>query len=292
MPKNTAPKLPTPKYIVLDPEGKHRYQIWEENAGCLAGDLDSVTGVLNVINKPALVNWAAGAACDLIKAELLGALDQNVRISAEWIDSVVAAGRKRPKQIKDQAADVGSQAHAAFEGFLKGETLMIAVPEIKDMVGELEKWHAQSKTTIVATELPVGSLLHRFGGRIDAIGWRDGKWGLPDWKTSSGIYPEMALQVAGGYAIAIEEQYGIKIEWADIVRFSKKAPWGMEIKPVVDMAAAKRGFFAAMALQRELGAQLLGEATYSTFAQRAEQSAAEKKVLSTKLKKKTAAVGF
>jgi ATP-dependent exoDNAse (exonuclease V) beta subunit len=50
----------------------------------------------------------------------------------------------------------------------------------------------------------VYSARHRYAGAIDALAYREGELVALDWKTSKGLYPEYALQVAA-YAKAIEE---------------------------------------------------------------------------------------
>lgn len=274
-------KLPEPKYTVTDPEGRHRYRI-EQPDGPAIDNLMSVTGVLDVISKPALYQWYARMACEQIERRLLEVAGQNVQLTPAWIAEVVAEGRKRPKVVKDEAAQLGTAAHAAFETLIKGE-IPVVLPEIAPAIDEFRRWFGQTKTAIVAQEVMVASAEHKFGGRFDALGERDGKMGILEWKSAAAVYPEFALQTAGGYTIAVEEQYpGIKIEWVDIARFPKKAPWSTEIFPVANMAAARDGFMAALALTRSLKADLIGAASYSTFAenipaQKAPAAAAPKK---------------
>ena len=257
-------KLPKPKYTVSDVN--HKYSIMLPS-GETIGPLKSVTTILDVISKPALYQWYARMACEQIEQRLMVIAGQNIRLTPDWITEVVAEGRKRPKVVKDEAAELGTAAHAAFEALIKGAS-PIAPPEIAPAIEEFRRWLGQTKTTIVAQEVRVGSAKYKFGGRFDALGEREGKIGILEWKTATGLYPEFALQTAGGYAIAVEEQYpGTKIEWVDIARFPKKSPWGTEICPVIDMAAAREGFLAALTLTRALKADLIGAASYSTFAE-------------------------
>ena len=269
-------KLPTPRYTVDDPGNNHKYRI-------VGGPdkLASVTTILSSIAKPALYAWYAKMACDQIESRLKAMVGSDVKLTDEWISEVIAEGRKRPNVVRDEAAELGTAAHLAFEAILKGEE-PVAPDAIKQTIREFKTWFKSTDTEIVAQELPVASYIHEYGGRIDAIGYRDGKWGILDWKTSTGIYAEMAFQVGGGYASAVEEQYGIKIEWADIVRFPKKEPWGTEVKPVKDLDLAKQGFFAALALTRLNDVDLiLGEPTYTTIPKAVATAKMRKKAVKT-----------
>ncbi len=76
-----------------------------------------------------------------------------------------------------------------------------------------------------AVQLHVVSQTHQYHGTFDAVGYVNGKEELClfDWKTSAKIYPDMALQLAA-YAIAYEEQTGLKIKKGYIVLVSKDKP--------------------------------------------------------------------
>jgi len=69
-----------------------------------------------------------------------------------------------------------------------------------------------------------------------------------DWKTSSGIWPEYALQVAA-YAQAFKETYGETIDKAYIVRFSKKLPVEFEVKEIKSLDDSFEAFLAAKKLR-------------------------------------------
>lgn len=337
------PELPKPAYLVTDPNGTHRYKIETlDKKTVLAPRLKSVTGVLNVINKPLLIPWATNQGIARTIASLIVRLDGvehgDIDAAADWIAAAIKAAKKtagrdkswalafaaalaskyelnttaaldpavlaamaeaaskQPDKVKEAAADIGSQVHAAIEGIIKGEEPVVPA-RIKMPVDEFRTWFAGTKTKVVAQELAVGSVKHLFGGRLDGLGLREiggrWRWGIADWKTSAGIYPEMALQVAGGYAIALEEQFpGLKIEWADIIRFAKAEPYGSEAKPVLSMDIARRAFIGALELGRDLETEFFGPASYSTFDANAAAKEEGQKTLKAELKKQTADVGF
>jgi hypothetical protein len=71
------------------------------------------------------------------------------------------------------------------------------------------------------------SEVHRFGGTIDAYAEIDGKAYLVDFKTCKAVYPEMATQVAGGYAILMQEN-GNPVDKILILRIGRDESEGFE----------------------------------------------------------------
>ena len=85
----------------------------------------------------------------------------------------------------------------------------------------------------------VYSVSLQVAGTLDALGAKDGKIILIDWKTSNGFYEDMALQ-CGGYVCCLEEMTGQTIDEGWIVRFDKRSPL-FEAK-TVDISKAKSAF--------------------------------------------------
>ena len=145
----------------------------------------------------------------------------------------------------------------------------------------------QSNIEIVATELAVASIAYQFGGRLDFLGYDHSKdaYVIGDYKTSSGFYGnEYAYQAGGGYAIAVEEMYGIDVLGAEIVRFSKKPPYESEARPVTNMEDAKQGFLDALRLVKANAKPLIGAPTFTSAGKVEEPKKA--------VKKATTKVGF
>ena len=78
----------------------------------------SVTTVLGIINKPALVPWARNVALDSIKKTLYEHLEESVE--PQWVEDIIEQARRRPDQIRDQAADLGTRAHILIEQIIQG----------------------------------------------------------------------------------------------------------------------------------------------------------------------------
>lgn len=254
--------LPQPKYAVTDVN--HKYTI-ALPSGETIGPLKSVTSILNVLAKEALIGWAAREAAGYFKAELLrlGSRALDVATLEQIARDAAQAHRKKAKD----AADLGTACHDAFEAIIKGLELPAYPKELEEPVAAFKRYRLQSDIEVVATELAVASAKHRAGGRLDFLGYSKtrGGWGIGDYKTSSGFYGnEYAYQAGGGYALMVEEMYGIEIKWAEIVRFSKKPPYESEARPVLDICAAKSGFLAALDIVRSNEIKLIGAPTFSS----------------------------
>ncbi|MCI0785891.1 MAG: hypothetical protein J4O09_06205 [Chloroflexi bacterium] len=94
---------------------------------------------------------------------------------------------------------------------------------------------------------------------MNAVAYRGGKLVALNWKTSNGLYPEYALQVAA-YAKALGEMTGNPVTEAWAVRLEKASP-EFEARRVVDLDTAFIAFRAALYLWRAMQGKLLGEGT-------------------------------
>lgn len=246
--------IPTPRHKVqLVVEGNaHLYDVfWDSGSARYPG----VTGFLSVINKPALVPWAKKEALSLVETALVKRLEgcdaAIVELNKGWIREIVSEARKRPEVLKDQAADLGSQAHAFIDRIIRNEEPANVPLEIAAPVQAFREWWKGSGIELVIGDTPVASREYGYGGSLDALGRKDGKFIVLDWKTSNAIYPEYALQVAA-YAQALRETYGIECAEAIIVRFGKKLPIDFEKKELADLNLSFYAFLAAKTLKESL----------------------------------------
>lgn len=252
MPTDLRIKLPLANYKVeqIVEKRKHLYRATLSDGTTRNGG--GVTGVLGIISKPALIPWATKTALSCAEAALTARIGGKITLTASWIKEIMEEAKKKPDKVKDDAADLGTRAHAFFDAFIRGEKVD-SVPEILvPAVTAFHNWIRESKIRVIQGDTKVFSLIHRYGGALDAIGMGDeGEFVLLDWKTSSGCYPEMALQVAA-YSQAFKETYGIEVSRAIIVRFSKVPPVEFETKEVVDIKKSFNAFISAKELQSSL----------------------------------------
>lgn len=204
-----------------------------------------VTGVLQVLNKPALVPWAAKQAALKIKTYLM-AHAVNRLLTAEEIDDLVEAGRTAHEEIKDAAADVGTRAHQAINAMIDGGEMTIT-DDIKPCVDAFLDFIARDSLKIEHGDTKIASKLYGYGGSLDALGNENGRLVIVDFKTSNGIWPEYALQVAA-YSQAFKETYGLGyLPEALILRIGKVTP-DFEVKRVRCIADCFDQFKAALTL--------------------------------------------
>ena len=162
-----------------------------------------VTSILSKgLPKPALVYWSARTVAEHVAADP-GAVVEMVERMGER--ATVAALKEIPWQKRDDAAVRGTDVHAIAEEVIHGRAVEVPahlVDHVDGYVRFLDAFDVQP----LHTEVPVGSRSGWYAGKFDAIatfgrGKYAGRTALLDWKTSSGIYGETALQTAA-YACA------------------------------------------------------------------------------------------
>jgi len=208
-----------PKYVVTL-TGNHRYLV---NGKQKPG----VTGILKVIDKPALNNWKCGTIRDLMaenpdRIESLAKLNDYM-IGKEAMSYYMAK--------KGDAKEIGKEVHAVVEHFFKGEIDRIKIDEREDKVqtcyGAFLAWANMHELKPIDTEVYVYNDLLDYCGTLDWIGHVDGELTLIDYKTGKGIYDEALFQAAAyGRAwerLQITSGWGEKkIEQHMIIRFGKE----------------------------------------------------------------------
>lgn len=208
------------------------------------GDLvPSVTNVIGIIDKPALPRWAA-------KETAKAAWSLRTSLDEMGEEEAVDVLKGAPWRRSGRAADRGTSIHEWLEAALLGQPL----PELsgeavlyRDAAAAwLERWQPET----LATEVTMFSAL--YAGTADALVTLDGEVWLIDFKTSSGLYPEVALQLAALAACPTAiiggeptEEFD-SIERLGAVRIGKDGEW--EMREVLSPSDALAGFYAALNL--------------------------------------------
>lgn len=198
-------------------KGKTR---WYKCPKC-KGDHPSVTSLLDVIASPALMGWMAknGTAklnmfADVVRAETHQDYFEALAIKAEtrWRLTENTAFWKSGKETGAEAADYGTMAHAWLESHLKGVSVdLIALPEpARNAVNAYLKWQEDHKLETIKTEETFYNCRLNYAGTSDWVGKLDGELSLGDWKTSTGIFFNYAIQ-GWGYALADESQHSERL---------------------------------------------------------------------------------
>lgn len=243
----------TPRYTVdlLVEKKKHFYPV---TVGDLKLKFPGVTGFLQIINKPAIGIWQKKEALALVRKELERSIltDGELLMDQDWIDRVIAAGSARPDKIKDEAAELGTLVHKYIDQVIQGKLPTDLTPEMEPAVTAFIEWWKDSKIELVMGDTKVASLIHGYGGSLDALGRQNGEYVILDWKTSGAVYDEMALQISA-YKFAFAETYGIECKKGFVVRFSKKLPITFQVREIVNMDESFKAFLAAKSLTGSMG---------------------------------------
>jgi len=202
-----------------------------------------VTTVLKVLNKPALVPWAARMAADhWLSAVTDGRTDY---------EAIHKESRGAHSKKSKGAANIGNNVHEYAECYFKKLDLpKLKTDQAKRGAEAFHKWIDSRHVRILASERRVFSKEFYYAGTCDFIAEIDGILGVGDIKTSSGIYPEMRLQTAA-YQHAIQEETGSKFEVRWIVRFDKESG-EFEAKSFYAFDLDFKGFKAALTLHKTL----------------------------------------
>lgn len=234
----------TPLFDVkLIADGKqHFYQLGDDEVW-----KPGVTTALGMINKPALIPWAVKMCSENIKDALMK-LTPGETLTEAGINAIVAEGKNIYKKKTQAAADIGTRAHAAINAIITNDRSLdyLNIADIKPCIDAFLDWKGRQSLTFEVGDTKLGSRLFGYGGSLDFVAFDGNKAILFDLKTSKGIYPEMAYQLAA-YAQGFKETYGIEVADAFILRVGKETP-DFEVKRVANMKDCLDGFLAALKL--------------------------------------------
>jgi hypothetical protein len=169
-------------------DARHRYS-W--NGGPL---YPSVTTILGIKDKPALVGWAKRetAACAVRNLDVLERMVRSggSQAAVDWLKRI-------PDYARDASADLGSAVHAAAEAIARGQSGPVA-EDVGPFVAAYRRDFLDAfGPRFIALEAMVCSERYEYGGTADAFAEIDGEIWLLDYKTGAGVYPDTALQLGG-----------------------------------------------------------------------------------------------
>ena len=158
-------------------------------------ELPSVTQITGQLDKPALLSWASNCAVDYIRDNMDALTDPIDRHRGE---AVLEDARKAYAMKRDSAASTGTLVHKAIELHINGEDIPDDIAHNESAMNGYNaflQWEGMNHVEWEQTEVEVVSELHGYAGRFDAIAKINGHRCLVDFKTSAGIYDEMAWQL-------------------------------------------------------------------------------------------------
>jgi hypothetical protein len=202
----------------------------------------SVTSILSIVAKPALVNWAARveremcieAAANLYTDTIGGA--NIIKLSRPtYITSLEAriGKQKAASKLLQKANDIGTAVHALIEWNLRKEFGQKVGPSPKlpdgaeQAFAAYQHWRQTVRLTPLAIEQTVWSATYGYGGTMDLYAELtiDGKpcRAILDWKTGKAIYGESSLQSVAYIQALVEMGHATSPVHGLVVRFPKTA---------------------------------------------------------------------
>jgi predicted RecB family nuclease len=178
--------------------------------------LTGVTTILDILNKPFLIAWAAKEVYNF----LLDKQEEIKKMSPEEYEKLLFTAKNSRLKKSEKALDSGKIAHGWIEKHIGGEHNPLPDDkEAQNAVNAFLKWEKENNPEWLASELIVASSSQDFAGTLDAVARINGKIYLIDFKTSKQISPEYYLQTAA-YQFCLEEM-GAKVDGRLILRLPK-----------------------------------------------------------------------
>lgn len=192
----------------------------------------SVTTILGVINKPALIPWAN-------------------RLGLEGIDST---------KYVDGTARIGTLAHQMIQEHLGGDSwdrndwTPDEISSAENAVISFYNWEGEIGTPIktLAIEMQMVSETYKFGGTLDWLAEIDNKTWLIDLKTSKSVYPEHIYQLSAYWKTL--EDLNFTIDGVRILRVGRTEDEGFDdlVIPSKHLIAGWDVFESALNLYRSI----------------------------------------
>lgn len=155
-----------------------------------------LTSVIGVLDKGAgLMRWA----CRLTAEAAVAQADQLPGlVKANGEKGVVDLLLNQADMRRDAAASRGSSIHGLAERLLKGEPLPEMTDEERVLLDHIGEWWTGAGWRLRLAEAFVVSPSRGYGGTLDLLAYdAEGRTVLADYKTGSGVYGEVRLQLLG-----------------------------------------------------------------------------------------------
>lgn len=220
----------------------------------------SVTTLLGVLDKPALVGWAANMAVDYVFGNESVGLPPCIIAGSSYdeleLSKIAAEARIAHRKKKIEASDIGSHVHKWVERYINAQLKKEEMPlppvneQIREATERFVAWAEQHQVKFLASEQMVYSRRYNFVGTFDFICTMQGKPDLymGDLKTSNGIWTEYLLQTAA-YRYARSEEYPHENYVGQLIVRVGKESGELDFAVIRDTLAYQtmfRGFLAVM----------------------------------------------
>lgn len=194
--------------------------------------LPSVTHILSVIAKPALINWAANqertmvleAAADLYE-DIAGTPRMARPVYLTTLQRRLGKVKAHQRELA-KAGEIGTQVHGLIEWEIRRSLGQKVGPEprVTDKAQwaymAFQDWAAQVGMKPIFIEQMIFSRKHGYAGTMDLLAEVEGIKTLVDFKTGKAVYGEAHLQNVA-YQVALEEMGHQRAERGMILRLPK-----------------------------------------------------------------------
>lgn len=240
-------KLYNGRVLVTFNEARHTYSIRIPELGIQKLWVPSVTGQISIMDKPALIPWAAGQVRLYAEQRLKQSAAGAETISVVEVENILAEAQECWRDLS-KATSIGSLAHRYLHAELcyragastekpelsvKADTILApdltqevvdaANLSIKAGLEYLDSHHVEP----VFFERVLWHPDHSYIGTVDLIAKVDGVLSALDWKSSKAIYSSMFLQLAA-YAAAFMAEFPNQVIENRVVVNIKKDGTGLE----------------------------------------------------------------
>jgi hypothetical protein len=215
-----------------------------------------VTSVTGALPKPALLAWKAWQTARYAVDNKNAWLNMPDEEAIEWL------GQSTNRET-NRAAAKGTTVHTVIEKMLRGENFDVEA-RVAPWIGAAQAFVDDFQPEPGLTERTIFNDKHRFGGTFDFKGRmrRAKELGvcLVDWKTSKGVYPDMGVQIVGGYGLGAEyylepstsDSGYTECEWVrpDTALIVHLTPGGYSVRPVPMDDQYRRAFLACLEIRK------------------------------------------
>ena len=205
---------------IIFEEKKHIYWRVEDDGTRIK--IPSVTKVIGILDKPALLSWAARITAEYLINLIPDIKSGDLVLSPEDAKNLFYKAKAEASRIRDEAADIGTKTHEAIEDYLKTKKKPKGLePEVQKTFNAFIAFAKEMKLGEIIESEKILYSTYGYAGRMDILAYLGGKKYLIDVKTSKGFYKEMPLQLSA-YCAAYEEMTKNKITGMGIIRLSKE----------------------------------------------------------------------
>lgn len=164
------------------------------------------------IPKPALLGWAVKETAlyainniDLLKLHIAKDLDENGKLppfdekrkpTSEGCKEAYKLLWNSRWEMSQKAAQLGTDIHKAIETYVLDKPAPEWRDEVRSYLENAVKFLTDFEVLVEMTEASVFSRSQKYAGTLDMIAEIAGQRWLVDFKTGSGVYPEVGLQMS------------------------------------------------------------------------------------------------